>query len=278
MAKVKKMAFGGMGSMAAGMGASRPGMRTPMGGLGGNRPPAGANLMQKYNNPTAQPGSPPSTPQSNMQQMQAAQQMAQLRGGLGGNQPPAGANLLQAYQAKPGQGAGVPDYAKPYMAQAGQPTSPPAPKLAGMGAFMKKGGKVKAYAKGGDVQSESNKMTKKSTPKQIADEMETEQNYPVLNKYNKIAKAVDRMDEGPGKQVARGAVLAGTVPAGVAQIGHSLITGKRGRSKEDTDELEREIGRGQRAEKKAKGGAIKSSASSRGDGCAQRGKTKGRMV
>ena len=31
-------------------------------------------------------------------------------------------------------------------------------------------------------------------------------------------------------------------------------------------------------EKKAKGGAIKSSASARGDGCAQRGKTKGRMV
>ena len=31
-------------------------------------------------------------------------------------------------------------------------------------------------------------------------------------------------------------------------------------------------------EKKANGGAIKSSASSRGDGCAQRGKTKGRMV
>jgi len=31
-------------------------------------------------------------------------------------------------------------------------------------------------------------------------------------------------------------------------------------------------------EKKAKGGAIKSSASSRGDGCAVRGKTKGRMV
>jgi hypothetical protein len=31
-------------------------------------------------------------------------------------------------------------------------------------------------------------------------------------------------------------------------------------------------------EKKAKGGAIKSSASSRADGCAQRGKTKGRMV
>lgn len=34
----------------------------------------------------------------------------------------------------------------------------------------------------------------------------------------------------------------------------------------------------QKEQKKAKGGAIKSSASSRGDGCAQRGKTKGRMV
>jgi hypothetical protein len=55
--------------------------------------------------------------------------------------------------------------------------------------------------------------------------------------------------------------LAGTVPAGVAQIGHSLITGKRGRSKEDTDELEREIGRGQRAEKKAKGGDVQSESS-----------------
>ncbi len=176
MAKTKKMAFGGMGRMAAGMGASRPGMRTPMGGLGGNRPPAGANLMQSYNNPNAQPGSPTSAPQSIMQKMA----QAQPRGALGGNQPPAGSNLMQAYknqapgsglqsidpniakamqsyQAQPGQGVGVPDYAKPYMAQAGQPTSPPAPKLAGMGAFMKKGGKVKAkaYAKGGTVSSAS---------------------------------------------------------------------------------------------------------------------------
>jgi hypothetical protein len=33
-----------------------------------------------------------------------------------------------------------------------------------------------------------------------------------------------------------------------------------------------------KTEKKANGGSIKSSASKRGDGCAQRGKTKGRMV
>ena len=121
-------------------------------------------------------------------------------------------------------------------------------------------------------------MADKKTARQIANEMETEQNYPVLNKYNKVAKAVDRMDDGPGKEVARGAVLAGTVPAGVAQIGHSLITGKRGRDSEDMNELIREISRSQRPEKKAKGGAIKSSASSRGDGIATKGKTRGRIV
>ena len=137
MAKVKKMAFGGMGSRPP-MGGMRPGMRPPMVGLGGNQPPAGANLTQKYNGP-------PSA--SSMQsQLQQAQQMAQSRGALGGNQAPAN------------MGAGVPDYAKSYMAQAGQSAAPPAFKsLAGMGAFMKKGGKVKAkaYAKGGTVSSAS---------------------------------------------------------------------------------------------------------------------------
>lgn len=190
MAKTKKMAFGGMGSMAAGMGASRPPVNSappvgsslgaklkqttqptgavgtmgvpnyakpymaqaqpsgesgppqsvmqkmaqaqPRGALGGNQPPAGANLMQKFN------GSPSAPPmQSRMQQMQ----QMQPRGALGGNQPPAGANLTQAYQAQPGQ-----------------PSAPPtARSLAGMGAFMKKGGAVKskAYAKGGSVSSAS---------------------------------------------------------------------------------------------------------------------------
>lgn len=36
--------------------------------------------------------------------------------------------------------------------------------------------------------------------------------------------------------------------------------------------------RGGKVKKMAKGGSVKSSASKRGDGCAQRGKTKGRMV
>lgn len=64
MAKVKKMAFGGMGS--------RPPMGPSRGVLGGNQAPAGANLMQKYNGVPAganlmqkyngTPSAPPSAP------------------------------------------------------------------------------------------------------------------------------------------------------------------------------------------------------------------------
>jgi hypothetical protein len=43
------------------------------------------------------------------------------------------------------------------------------------------------------------------------------------------------------------------------------------------DELTREISRSERPQKKAKGGSV-SSASTRADGCAVRGKTKGKMV
>jgi hypothetical protein len=131
MAKVKKMAFGGMGSgIAAGMGASRPPMA-------GNQPPAGANLMQKFNGPPSAP------PQSRMQQMQ----QMQPRGALGGNQAPAGANLLKSYN---GPQAAMPDYAKPYVAQSGQPTAPPAFKSSFGGLGMKKGGAVKSASARGD--------------------------------------------------------------------------------------------------------------------------------
>ena len=148
MAKVKKMAFGGMGSRPP-MGGMRPGMGVP-------------NYAKPYmqqQNTTAPPGSivpqqvTSGPPQSVMQKMA----QAQPRGALGGNQAPAGANLMQAYQGQAGQNS-MPDYAKPYMAQAGQPSAPPTVRsLAGMGAFMKKGGavKAKAYAKGGTVSSAS---------------------------------------------------------------------------------------------------------------------------
>lgn len=130
MAKVKKMAFGGMGSRPT-MGASRPSMA-------GNKPPAGANLMQKYNGP---PSTPPM--QSRMQQMQ----QMQPRGAMGGNQAPAGANLLKAYN---GPQAAMPDYAKPYISQAGQPSAPPTFKSSFGGMGMKKGGKVSSASSRAD--------------------------------------------------------------------------------------------------------------------------------
>lgn len=168
-------------------------------------------------------------------------------------------------------------------------------------------------------------MADKKTARQTATEIEAEQNFPILNKYNRTAAgAVEKMSPGVAKEIARGAALAGMVPAGLLQIGQSVATGRKGRSQEEMDELTREVGRAQRAEKKAKpepkkdtmpewaknerenrkqdelnkreaegaakevkrnmstfgfknGGKV-SSASARADGCAQRGKTRGKIV
>jgi hypothetical protein len=120
-------------------------------------------------------------------------------------------------------------------------------------------------------------MADKKTARQTATEIEAEQNFPILNKYNRTAAgAVEKMSPGVAKEMARGAALAGMVPAGLLQIGQSSVTGRKGRSQEEMDELTREVGRAQRADKKANGGAVKS-ASARADGIAQRGKTRGKV-
>ena len=54
-------------------------------------------------------------------------------------------------------------------------------------------------------------------------------------------------------------------------IGVDMLTGPKGRSEEDMSELTREVAKGN---KMAKGGMT---ASKRGDGIAQRGKTRGKM-
>jgi hypothetical protein len=120
-------------------------------------------------------------------------------------------------------------------------------------------------------------MSEKRTPRQTAAEIEVEQNFPILNKYSKVGKTVEKMEPGIGKDLATGAYFGGMVPVGTAAILHSAATGRRGRSEEEMNELTREVGRAQRAEKKAKGGIVKS-ASSRADGIAKKGKTKGTMV
>ena len=101
-------------------------------------------------------------------------------------------------------------------------------------------------------------MADKKTARQTAEEIEAEQNFPILNKYNKAASgAVEKMGPGAGKEIARGAALAGMVPAGLLQVGQSAITGRKGRSQEEMDELTREISRSERPQKKAKGGKVK---------------------
>jgi len=297
MAKVKKMAFGGMGRMASGMGASRPGMRqAPM----------------------------------------------QSRGALGGNQAPAGANLLQAYQAQPGQGAGVPNYAKPYIAQAGQPSAPPASKLAGMGAFMKKGGMAKAYGKGGDVQSESSKLDQKNAEMDKAQEegfkryqaeqakeakanADSRKSMPFFNfgKPEKKAKGGTVKKYAKGGDMESDKEIARKTPEDVARTNASRAYHKgpkaqeafQSQMKNESPELKaaarealqkeyrgsRDDGGGGRGgsggggrggagatgadllrtmnpQKLMKKGGKVSSASSRADGCAVKGKTKGRMV
>jgi hypothetical protein len=95
---------------------------------------------------------------------------------------------------------------------------------------MKKGGAVKKYAKGGDVQSESSKLDQKNA------EMDKAQ-----------AEGLNRYQAEQAKEAKANADSRKSMPSF-------------------------------KIEKKAKGGVVKSSASSRADGCAVKGKTKGRMV
>jgi hypothetical protein len=62
-------------------------------------------------------------------------------------------------------------------------------------------------------------------------------------------------------------------PAQIYDAVRSVVSPRTPRTEEEMDELTREVARGMK-----KGGMVKSSASKRADGCAQRGNTKGRMV
>lgn len=229
MAKVKKMAFGGRSfggpKPAAG---PKPGMGIP-------------NYAKPY---TQQQGGIPNNGMGAAGQ-QVPKQLPVPPGAIFPQQvTPEQARLMEAqreknrttYSPNPNMAKAIPDYAKPYMAQAGQSTTPPTVRsLAGMGAFMKKGGavKTKKYAKGGDVQSESSKLDQKNA------EMDKAQ------------------DEGYKRYQAEQA--------------------KEAKANADSRKSMPSFGFG-KPEKKAKGGSVKSSASSRADGIATKGKTRGRMV
>lgn len=87
------------------------------------------------------------------------------------------------------------------------------------------------------------------------------------------------MSDSPGKKMAEAAVkksiaesMMGEAPDGLARTRISEKAAQAGR------EAENEVKREMRGVKMAKGGTVKSSASKRADGCAVKGKTRGRMV
>jgi hypothetical protein len=131
----------------------------------------------------------------------------------------------------------------------------------------------KAYKDASKIESDEEPKQEKKTARQIARDIDAEQNTPASNKYIEVVgPRISNIKNEPGKGIATGLGLAGmTVPL-AADLARSVVTGRKPRSNEDLNELTREVSRGN---KMAKGGMT---ASSRADGIAQRGKTRGTLI
>ena len=105
-------------------------------------------------------------------------------------------------------------------------------------------------------------MDKKTPAREKAEEMEIERTFPMASK---LAKDTPLIQKSP-----KDALKTAVTPM-AAMV--DMVTGPKRRSEEDMSELTREVARGN---KMAKGGKV-SSASSRADGIAKRGKTRGKM-
>lgn len=132
----------------------------------------------------------------------------------------------------------------------------------------------KAYKDASKIGSdEEPKMKEKKTARQIARDIDFEQSAPVSNKYiETVGPRISNIKNEYGKALATGFGLAGMSAPLVADLARAAVTGRKPRSDEDLNELTREVAKGN---KMASGGMT---ASSRADGCAVKGKTKGRMV
>ena len=109
--------------------------------------------------------------------------------------------------------------------------------------------------------SKGNKTPAVTKARKLANEMESDRTYPMSSK---MARETPMM-----AQSASDALKAGIgIPLA---MGVDMVTGPKRRSDEDMSELTREVARG---DKYAGGGMT---ASKRGDGIAQRGKTRGKM-
>jgi hypothetical protein len=122
--------------------------------------------------------------------------------------------------------------------------------------------KEAAYDRVMKKEAEKERLAKLKTPaRKMADEMETDRTFPMSSK---MAKETPTMAQS-GLDALKGGV---GIPMA---MGVDMLTGPKRRSEEDMSELTREIAKGNKMDK---GGMT---ASKRGDGIAQRGKTKGRM-
>ena len=118
------------------------------------------------------------------------------------------------------------------------------------------------YAKGGDVQSESSKLDQRNAAMDKAQE----------EGYKRYQKQEIEDNQGPRKAVGE---AIDYVKEKASKFGKDFMEGAR----QYGDIYKKGLGmkKGGKVKKMASGGKV-SSASSRGDGCAQRGKTRGRMV
>lgn len=110
----------------------------------------------------------------------------------------------------------------------------------------------------------------KTPARMIAESMDEEQTAPLGRLLRQIRKT--KVDEeggvGPLRRGVQG--FSNMIAPGIEAI--ERMTNRKPRSEEEMSELTREVGRGMK-----KGGKV-SSASKRADGCAQRGKTRGRII
>lgn len=119
----------------------------------------------------------------------------------------------------------------------------------------------KAYDKAMPEPDTTFNSSKKTPARKVAEQMEIERTYPMSSK---MAKETPMM-----AQTAKDALKGGLgIPLA---MGVDMLTGPKRRSNEDMSELTREVAKGN---KMAAGGT----ASSRADGCAQRGKTRGTII
>ena len=122
----------------------------------------------------------------------------------------------------------------------------------------------KAYNKAMPESDTTFNSSKKTPARKVAEQMETERTSPMA------AKLAKKLSDTPLEERKAGHALQSGMGIPYA-MGVDMLTGPKRRSDEDMSELTREVAKGN---KMAKGGMT---ASSRADGIAQRGKTRGKI-